>query len=330
MSNPFFERLLRDGTGDRVEITDKIFIGRACKGIDEHKCILVRDPNVSRDHAVVIWDALKLQITDISKNGTRVNGIRMSPGSTQDLNSGDIIQVGEVRIRVFLSCKDVRAGYAEDSTAILTKNAVVTHLVADVRGFSGIGQRAHSSDLFQLVRGVFENFSAIVRNHNGTIKDYIGDAVYAFWEHPGKGSAAQALLACEAAIKQMRSAKESMKPLVSGTVHEKFTLGWGITTGKVTLSHYALRPSELAIVGDSTNLAFRLSRLANKSISSEILICSKTAKLVEKDLPVVDLGSVPIRGREGEENVFGFERFLLSAPGWLARNGIQHFAQQRN
>jgi len=57
-------------------------------------------------------------------------------------------------------------------------------------------------------------------------------------------------------------------------------------------------------VGDSTNLAFRLSGLANKELSSTVVVCHKTAKMVERFMPVTSLGEVNTKGRTGKEAVF--------------------------
>ena len=307
MSFPVLEIMFENGTESRVEVRDRVFIGRVCMGIEPEKRILVSGGQVSRDHAVITWDAYSLFLTDTSKNGTWVSGTRMSPGSSQRLTDGDVVQIGDARIKVSVSPDATQAGSEDDGTVILTQSTMVTNVVADVRGFSGLGQQAGSLEVFQMVRRIFEIFSSIVRSHKGTVKDYIGDAVYAFWEHRPAPSAAQALLACQAALSQARGAREILKPSTGKQPREKIALGWGITTGQVTLSHYTLRPSELAVVGDSTNLAFRLSGLANKQLPSEIVLCSQTAKLVEKELALKDLGSVPIRGREGEEHVYGLE-----------------------
>jgi class 3 adenylate cyclase len=73
------------------------------------------------------------------------------------------------------------------------------------------------------------------------------------------------------------------------------------------MSHYGSRAADLALVGDCTNLAFRLSGLANKVLSEKIVICAQTAELVRNDLEILDLGSVPIKGRTGKEQVFGLK-----------------------
>ena len=81
-------------------------------------------------------------------------------------------------------------------------------------------------------------------------------------------------------------------------------MGWGITTGSVTLSHFASRAADLALVGDCTNLAFRLSGMANKELPHKIIICSRTADLVADKFTIKDLGQVAIRGRKGTEQIY--------------------------
>lgn len=44
-------------------------------------------------------------------------------------------------------------------------------------------------------------------------------------------------------------------------------------TCKVTMSHYGCRVTDLTLVGDSMNSAFRLSGIANKKLASEIVVC---------------------------------------------------------
>jgi class 3 adenylate cyclase len=153
---------------------------------------------------------------------------------------------------------------------------------------------------------IFEKFSSIVHENKGTIKDFAGDAVFAFWDHDVVPRQEQAVLACETALKQAQSLKQIRAELSpSDPVVSSLKLGWGITTGEVTISHYGPRVADLALVGDSANLAFRLSGLANKDLPTEIVICAHTADLLRGTLPVDDLGMVSVRGRSGHEHVYG-------------------------
>ena len=311
MPKPYLEWVDEHGQTQHLEIVDKIFIGRSCKGVDPQKRILVQDAQVSRDHAVISRRAKQLQITDRSKNGTWVNGIRLAAGASSDLADGDTISLGESSFRVYCP-EDITgvtdAGILTDGTRVTPTEIIVTNVVADVREFTTFSQEHASSDVYALMKEIFDTFSAIVYNYKGTIKDYAGDAVYAFWGHAVKPMRQQAVLACRAAIQQTKTIKE-IRAKLSGknAAAVNLQMGWGITTGKVTMSHYGSRAADLALVGDCTNLAFRLSGLANKELSEKIVVCAQTAELIRNDLEIKDLGSVPIKGRTGQEHVFGLK-----------------------
>jgi len=308
MANPYLEWVDKDTQTRKIEIVDKVFIGRSCKGVDPQKRILVRHEQVSRDHAVISRGKKSLQITDMSKNGTWINGTRMAAGSSGYLVDGDTISLGDFSCQVyypddFTAVKD-RPVFT-DYTMVTPAEVVVTNLVADVREFTTYSQANASSDVYALMKEIFDTFSAIITKFKGTIKDYAGDAVYAFWDHDVYPIAAQAVLACQAAIEQTQTT-EKIRAKLSGKniAVDNLQMGWGITTGRVTMSHYGSRAADLALVGDCTNLAFRLSGIANKEFSEKIVICSQTAKLVQNQLSIKDLGSIPIKGRKGQEKVF--------------------------
>jgi len=312
MPKPFLEWVDDKGQTQHLEIVDKIFIGRSCKGVDPQKRILVQDAQVSRDHAVISRRAEHLKITDRSKNGIWVNGTRLAAGASSELADGDTISLGEFSLRVFNpeSVTHVTdAAILTDGTRVTPTEIVVTNVVADVREFSTFSQANASSDVYALMKEIFDTFSAIVYNFKGTIKDYAGDAVYAFWDHAAEPISKQAVLACEAAIQQTQTINEIRAKLNGKNIAaDNLQMGWGITTGKVTMSHYGSRAADLALVGDCTNLAFRLSGLANKELSEKIVICSQTAELIRNDLKIKDLGAVAIKGRTGKEHVFGLNQ----------------------
>jgi pSer/pThr/pTyr-binding forkhead associated (FHA) protein len=104
MSNACLEWTDETGQTCRVDVVDKVFVGRGCLGIEETKRIIVKDPAVSRDHAIVSVDGPNLQITDMSKNGIWINDVRVAPGSSQNLKDGDTVTVGNTRIVVRYAC----------------------------------------------------------------------------------------------------------------------------------------------------------------------------------------------------------------------------------
>ena len=311
MSNPYLQWLDNNHEIQRLEVVDKIFIGREWKGIDVTRRIVVNNPIASREHAMITFSDSNFQITDMSKNGTWVNGIHLTSGSFRTLNDGDVIRVGDTLIRVSYlepvpsAENDKRL---KEETLIVHTEVYITNVVADVRGFSSFSQNQDSSKVYALMKEIFERFCTIVHDFNGAVKDYAGDAIFAFWDHQSLPVKKHAVLACQAAIEQEQALNIIRQKLHGkNPVVENLQMGWGITTGKAYMSHYGSKVADLALVGDCINLAFRLSGLANKDISGKIVICSQTADLVRDKLSVVDLGLVSPRGRKGQEHVYGLK-----------------------
>lgn len=308
MPNPYLEWIDENHQTQRMEIVDRLCMGRTCKGIDPQKRILLQNPLISRDHAEISYSSGRLRITDNSRNGTWINDVRMAAGSSKDLIDGDTIRIGYSLLRVFYP-KDTTDEYHPntytDLTVVSSVEEVVTSLVADLRGFSTYCQTHASADVYGMINVIFDQFSKIIEDFKGTVKDYAGDSVTAFWEHRFEEPAKQSVLACLSAIQQMLTFDKIRIKLSSKYADvEKLRMGWGVATGPITLSHYGSRTAGLAMVGDCINLASRFSGMANKAVPEKILICSHTAELVAERFTLTDLGMHSIRGRQGQEQIF--------------------------
>ena len=292
----------------KIAVEDRVFIGRTCQAVPEDKRILVNEADVSRDHAAIRRMGVNLFIKDTSRNGTRVNDVRITAGSDYKLSEGDWIQIGSYQFRVeFPRAESIkRQAIEEESTRIMSVTETVTHLVADVRGFSTITQHSESKLVLDLVADIFQLLTDAVHQHHGTVKDFAGDAIYAFWEHGEQNSADKAYEACMTVKSQFATLNEHLSHRAADDPLKQVKLGWGIATGASTLSHYGVRSDNLALVGDSTNLAFRLAAMANNTLEHPVVICAKTAKLVENQLVLSDIGLVETKGREGKEQVFTY------------------------
>jgi len=306
---PFLSWVDNQGQLGNLTVVDRVFIGRVCQAVPAAKRIIVNEPNVSRDHATISRHAHQLVIKDTSRNGTRINGVRVSPGSEYSLKENDCIEIGSIRVTVKFPVSE--SGQLdedeEQTTRIISINETVTHLVADVRGFSRLAQRSESKEVFDLVSDLFQLLTEAVHQHHGTVKDYAGDAIYAFWEHDDLFSSKKALNACLAVKTQYSTLNEYLAQRPEGDSLSNIALGWGVSTGASTLSHYGVRQDNLALVGDSTNLAFRLAAMANNTLSQPVVICATTASLVGEHLGLTDLGAVETKGRAGKEQVFSYD-----------------------
>lgn len=300
-----------DGIKGSIEISERLFIGRMCAGVPATKCLLVDGADVSRDHAILTCIDNRLTIRDTSRNGTRLNGSRLTPGVDYTLHDADIISIGRHYFVVEMNEDDVECKQKKDfsETMTIALDEYLTHLVADVRGFTALTQSSLSSDMLSFMCEIFDRLSSVVFKYQGTVKDYAGDCIFAYWEHGPHESAEKALLACRAAMEQQAVLLEDFGEANGIKSEHVPALGWGISTGRVTLSNYGQRNENIAIVGDATNLAFRLSDIAGKSVASTVVMCEKTARLVRDSMQIVSLGECEIKGRIDKENIYGLAEF---------------------
>jgi len=79
-----------------------------------------------------------LKITDTSINGTWINDVRMTAGSSKRLKNGDIIRIAASIIQVVDSqyaSANKDDTWATDMRVVSSTEIVVTNLVADIRKF---------------------------------------------------------------------------------------------------------------------------------------------------------------------------------------------------
>ncbi len=142
-----------------------------------------------------------------------------------------------------------------------SEKVVVTVLMSDIRGYSGIAEKTDASVLAgQLSDHRGEMSRAIIAN-GGTVMQFIGDAVMGVFGAPLSQEdhadcaieAAGAMHASQAAV-NARWAVEGLSP---------FNIGIGVSTGEVAAALLGSDERlEYTVVGDSVNLAQRLQEWA--------------------------------------------------------------------
>ena len=97
--------------GERPDVQYKLYPGKNYIGRSDEKPVDVdlddQEPEdkvwSSRQHAVITYENGALTIEDLqSLNGTFVNRVRVHPGQVRPLQSGDLIQIGTVHLRVMM------------------------------------------------------------------------------------------------------------------------------------------------------------------------------------------------------------------------------------
>jgi class 3 adenylate cyclase len=185
---------------------------------------------------------------------------------------------------------------------------VMTVLFCDVRGFTSTSEGMTPQGLVKVMNRYFSTMSAPIRDHEGIIDKYIGDAIMAYWGPPFTDHAAQARLASLAALKMLELVPQlrTELPELLGVrnLPNSFDLRIGIATGEVLVGSIG---SELmmnyTVMGDTVNLASRLEG-ANKEYGSSILVSEATIAAASDAVEAREIDRVAVLGQNRPQAVF--------------------------
>ncbi len=185
-----------------------------------------------------------------------------------------------------------------------TEELEVTVLMSDIRGYSGIAERANPTSLAgQLNRHRAEMNRAIIA-HGGTVMQFVGDAVMAVFGAPDPmvDHAEQATVAATA----MHEAQAKVNAEWSEHGLEPFGLGIGVSTGPVAAALLGSEERiEYSVVGDTVNLTQRLQQWGEpgETVLSEPTFAALPAK------PDCDtLEPATVKGRAAPVAAFRFPK----------------------
>jgi class 3 adenylate cyclase len=301
------------GAGDarerRFPFHDRVLIGRLVPGraLPPGE-ILIDDPTVSGRHCSLTrgLDG-KILLRDMSRNGTRVDGRRLVPNVEVEVRGGQTIRIADVlELSVHVEADDLPAAPAEPSATVGTSTlGVVTVLVGDIRDYTVLVRSVEPGALQSAVHGLFARLEKAVVEHGGTVKEYQGDAVFAFWEAHRGAPRNPAEQACEAALALHALVGEiSRDPTAWPLQGVPLVMDWALATGPVVIDSFGgPRRVGLSMVGGPVVLAFRLEKLASDR-TGPILTCPATREMAERSFHFKPIGRRLLKGFEKAGEVF--------------------------
>jgi two-component system sensor histidine kinase ChiS len=174
----------------------------------------------------------------------------------------------------------------------------VTILFSDIRSFTTLSEQMTPQENFDFINAYLGRISPIIRNHNGFIDKFIGDAIMALF--PAQADdAIQAAINMQQSVSQYNSYRQNMG-------RQPINIGIGLHTGKVMLGTIGeTARMEGTVISDAVNLAARLEGLT-KLYAATILISEQT--LFSLDRPnryhFRFLDRVKVKGRAEPISVF--------------------------
>jgi sigma-B regulation protein RsbU (phosphoserine phosphatase) len=184
----------------------------------------------------------------------------------------------------------------------------VTIMLSDLRGFTPLCERLNPDQVIEVLNGYLSRMSKIIGQYQGTINEFIGDAILTFFGAPIKyGDSPARSVACALA---MQLAMEEINRQNSEKGLPDLFMGIGINTGEVIVGNIGSKErAKYGVVGHNINLA---SRVEGATLGGQILITPSTYEQV-KDLVVVR-GVRPVRFKGIEEDIDLYDVVGIKGP----------------
>jgi class 3 adenylate cyclase len=309
-------RELEAGAGtseeERYTFYSSIEIGRYSEGREtEAGILLVQDPTVSSRHCIITQTLDgRCFVRDVSRNGTRLDGRRLIPNLEVGVEEGQVISVGdeqEFRLTGEPDAAALSQVSARSATMAISGVAMVTVLVGDIRDYTVLVRKAASKKLQQSVSRVFSRLGREIAKRGGTVKEYQGDAIFAFWEEGSTEN--HAVDACRAAV----ALDELVGQLAADSsvwAVEDFPLrmDWALATGPVAIEGLGGdHPAGLSMIGEPVVLAFRIEKFANDE-TGPVVTCPTTMEKASRAFKFKDIGEKHAKGFEKAGRVFALLR----------------------
>ncbi|HEY2983534.1 MAG TPA: adenylate/guanylate cyclase domain-containing protein [Jatrophihabitantaceae bacterium] len=176
-----------------------------------------------------------------------------------------------------------------------TERLVVTVLMSDVRGYSGIAERSDPAILAGQLNAHRQAMNAAILSEGGTVMQYVGDAVMAVFGAPDP-QPDHASCAVRAAV-AMHERQRDLDATWAEQGLSAFGLGIGLSTGEVAAALLGSEERlEYTLVGDTVNLAQRLQDLARPAGTT--VVAEATVQAADRRLwDWEPLGERHVKGR---------------------------------
>jgi adenylate cyclase len=220
-----------------------------------------------------------------------------------------------VRARVQLEQFFTRSLYQEleaHPELLDPRDADVTVLFCDIRGFSRISEKLGAARTVEWIRDVMGALSECILAEEGVVVEYIGDELMAMWGAPAQASdhAARACRAALALLGQLPVLNERWAEVLG----EPMDLGIGINSGSARVGNIGSRHKfKYGPLGNTVNLASRVQG-ATKYLKTRILLTRAVRDQLGEDFALRRLCQVRVVNIH--EPVELYELAAANRPEW--------------
>jgi len=201
---------------------------------------------------------------------------------------------------------------AEEEATRREVRKMVTVVFSDVASSTALGERLDAESLRRAMGRYFDEMSAVIARHGGTVEKFIGDAIMAVFGIPTVHE--DDALRAVAATVEMREELERLNHELERELGVRLEVRLGANTGEVVAGDPAAH--QRLVTGDAVNVAKRLEQAAG---SGEILIGRETQRLVRDAVRVQEVAALEVKGKQQPVPAFRVLKIISGAPGHVRR-----------
>jgi adenylate cyclase len=167
-----------------------------------------------------------------------------------------------------------------------------TILMSDIRQFSTICERLPPNDVMKMLNHYLGVMSEIIMGHQGTIDEFIGDAILAIFGAPvSRDDDAIRAVRC---AQDMQLAMHDINRDNRNAGLPEISMGIGVNTGAVIAGNIGSeRRSKYGVVGHHVNLT---ARIESRTAGGEILVSASTLEKLDDSFEVGVRQEVQVKG----------------------------------
>ena len=203
----------------------------------------------------------------------------------------------------------------------------LTVLFCDLVGSSSLSEQMDPEDFRELLAAYQDSCAGVVSHYDGQVARYIGDGLLIYFGYP-QAHEDDATRAVRAAL-DITEVVSKLELEITLPV-DALAVRIGIATGTVVVGDIGTgtRREEMAVVGETPNLAARLQTLAGPG---EVIIATQTLELVAGYFEIDDLGAQQLKGISQPQGAYRVraESGVLSRLDASARVGLTPLVGRR-
>lgn len=180
---------------------------------------------------------------------------------------------------------------------------MVTIAFVDIRGFTSFADRSTAREAVAYLDEFFATVVPVVHEHGGYVNKLLGDGLLAVFDTADHADRALA-------------AGCAMVSGIGARFGDRLRIGVGINSGLVLVGTIgAAGVAEHGVIGDPVNVAARVQD-ATREFGEPLLVTEATRLLLEAERSdLVARGSLSLRGKARDVNVYGLAAASVTVPG---------------